>query len=226
MAPGLIPASHGPSGAARESAYKCFAKQNLGAGGLCLPAPVLSGVPTGHGPGGSAGRAECVPSAFPYAERPGHDVASGLSSSQWPRPPSLDPSGSIHLESASFRFRLRRNRTSLRFFLLSPKAKLLRGPLYGLVNAAPLAARSKNFRQAHVLPKMIEFTCFASGKATGANSGFPQVLLPGQSKSRAARRCFFDDSLSAIKPPWCSPHPRGPRREPRGSCRGWRGSPP
>ena len=101
-----MPASHGPSGAARGSAYKRFAKQNLGAGGLCLPAPVLSGAPTGHGPVGSAGRAECVSPAFPYAERPGHDVASGLSSSQWPRPPSLAPLGSIHLESASFRFRL------------------------------------------------------------------------------------------------------------------------
>ncbi|WP_374042101.1 HIT domain-containing protein [uncultured Oscillibacter sp.] len=42
-----MPASHGPSGAARGSAYKCFAEQNLGAGGLCLPAQVLSGVPAG-----------------------------------------------------------------------------------------------------------------------------------------------------------------------------------
>ena len=101
-----MPASHGPSGAARGSAYKRFAKQNLGAGGLCLPAPVLSGAPAGQSPVGSAGRTERVPSALPRAERPGHDVASGLSSSQWPRPPSLAPLGSIHLESASFRFRL------------------------------------------------------------------------------------------------------------------------
>ena len=42
---------------------------------------------------------------------------------------------------------------------LSPfptKAQLLRGPLYGLVNA-PKALKSKYFRQAHVLPKMIPF---------------------------------------------------------------------
>ena len=33
-----MPGSHGPGGAARESACKPLAKQNLGAGGLCLTA--------------------------------------------------------------------------------------------------------------------------------------------------------------------------------------------
>ncbi len=63
---------------ARESACKRFAKQNLGAGGLCLPAQVLSGVPAGLGPVGNAGGAERVSPALPRTERQRHDVASGL----------------------------------------------------------------------------------------------------------------------------------------------------
>ena len=78
VASGLMPGSHGPGGAARESACKRFAKQNLGAGGLCLPAQVLSGAPTGLGQVGNAGGAERVSSALPRTERQRYDVASGL----------------------------------------------------------------------------------------------------------------------------------------------------
>ena len=97
MASGLMPGSHGPSGAARESACKRFAKQNLGAGGLCLSAQVLSGVPAGLGPVGNAGGTERVSPALPRTERQRYDVASGL------MPGSHGPSGAAR-ESACKRF--------------------------------------------------------------------------------------------------------------------------
>ena len=47
MASGLMPGSHGPGGAARESACKRFAKQNLGAAGFACPLKFYPGPPPG-----------------------------------------------------------------------------------------------------------------------------------------------------------------------------------
>ena len=79
--------------------------------------------------------------------------AAGGASPLSPRPP-LPPR---RKKLRFIRFRLRRNRTALRFFLLSPQKPCFCGDPTASLVCAPPARGSKYFRQAYVLPKMIQF---------------------------------------------------------------------